>query len=74
MWPVPTLRLASFDDSQHAVLLVYMLHQFAHRGTISVPTDSAAPVVQGEVTPRRPLGGKMVTRELAFIGKASGET
>ncbi|MFB0629539.1 tyrosine-type recombinase/integrase [Streptomyces sp. AB3(2024)] len=50
MRPVLTLRLASFDDSQHAVLLIYMLHQFAHGGTISVPTDSEAPGTRKRVT------------------------
>ncbi|WP_443048877.1 helix-turn-helix domain-containing protein [Streptomyces sp. NBC_00328] len=50
MRPVLTHRLASFDDSQHAVLLIYMLHQFAHGGTISVPTDSAAPGTRKRVT------------------------
>lgn len=50
MRPVLTLRLASFDDSQHAVLLIYMLHQFAHGGTISVLTDSEAPGTRKRVT------------------------
>lgn len=42
MRPVRTHRLISVDDSQHAVMLIDMLNQFTHGGTISAPTDNPA--------------------------------
>ncbi|MFI6006833.1 tyrosine-type recombinase/integrase [Streptomyces sp. NPDC051366] len=42
MRPVLTHRLIPVDDSQHAVMLIDMLNQFTHGGTISAPTDNPA--------------------------------
>ncbi|MBO0913621.1 hypothetical protein [Streptomyces laculatispora] len=39
---VLTHRLIPVDDSQHAVVLIDMLNQFTHGGTMSAPTDNAA--------------------------------
>ncbi|MFB7248625.1 tyrosine-type recombinase/integrase [Streptomyces populi] len=42
MRPVLTHRLIPVNDSQHAVMLIDMLNQFTHGGTISAPTDNPA--------------------------------
>lgn len=49
MRPAFTLRLASLDDAQYAVVLIDMLNQFAHAGTISAPSDSATARAQRRV-------------------------
>lgn len=56
MQPVLTHSLIPLDDPQYAVVLIDMLNQFAHRCTISVPTDSSAPraTVMCDLHHRRP--------------------
>ncbi|MFF2128203.1 tyrosine-type recombinase/integrase [Streptomyces olivochromogenes] len=49
MRPAFTLRLASLDDTQHTVVLIDMLNQFTHGGTISPPADNETPRAQRRV-------------------------